>query len=112
MEIQLATTRGLMFGSISAAFEPTYTRTLYSILSTLSDTDKMTQYTAATRLILGGHICGENSAGLHAQAQTRWLIFGAISAAFEPASFSCEFCRVANPGSNSSAFEPAFEPLV
>jgi len=38
---------------------------------------------------------------IHAQAQTRWLIFGAISAAFKPASCS--------PGSNSAAFQLTFE---
>ena len=40
----------------------------------------------------------------------RKLKLAGFLAAFEPASFSCEFCRVANPGPNSSAFELTFEP--
>ena len=46
-------------------------------------------------LILGGQFCCENSAGYMRKLKLAGSYLAHFSCAFEPASFSCDFCRVA-----------------
>ena len=87
------------------AFESTYTRTLCSFFRALSDTDTRTHYTAAAQLILGGQFCVGNLAGLHAQAQTRWILLHLSLRVLV-----ANFVELPIQGPNSSAFELTFEP--
>ena len=117
-------------GCISAAFEPASFRSIFFELqsrlkcSSISAAFEPANFSLNVsvrcfcNICMLMHICFALLAYRHEESNTRlnsgsnslahiWHNFSCIN--FEPASFSCEFCRVANPGSYSVAFELTFE---